>query len=49
MSLRRVRKKVDYAKFCEDEDGSTNNSDGKFILIKVSCRFDSKLKFIWAY
>lgn len=30
MSLRRVRKKVDYAKFCQDEDDNTNNSDGEF-------------------
>ena len=30
MSLRRrVRKKVDYSKFCEEEGGSTNNSDGE--------------------
>ena len=32
MSLRRVRKKVDYAKFCQEEDNSSNNSDGKHIL-----------------
>ena len=32
MSLRRVRRKVDYAKFCQDEDDSTNNSDGELII-----------------
>lgn len=35
MSLRRVRKKVDYAKFCQEEDNSSNNSDGKHILDKL--------------
>ena len=36
MPLRRVRKKVDYAKFCEDEDERTNNSDGKQSLSCLS-------------
>ena len=36
MSLRRVRKKVDYAKFCEEEDESTNNSDGRDELYKLT-------------
>ena len=36
MSLRRrVRKKVDYSKFCEEEGESTNNSDGESYIFFV--------------
>ena len=39
MSLRRrVRKKVDYSKFCEEEGESTNNSDGEsyiFFFVEI--------------